>query len=184
MSYRIAALAVASLVLPLAAAAQVTPGFPPVNPSVAKPRLAAATAVPQLTPTAPKAAQVQVVDDDAHAPYQEGGYADCTYAGACSFTFSTVPAGHRRVIEHFSCSVYVGAPGVLRYVSLLATTFALPRDFFPLTRSPADAAQWFVNSPSLLRFEAGEIPAAYAYADGGAIQELFCTASGRDITLP
>ncbi len=183
MPSRIVALAAAALVLPFAAAAQVTPGFPPVNAAVAKPRIAAAAAVPQLT-TTPKAAQVQVVDDDAHAPYQEGGYTDCTYAGACSFTFSTVPAGHRRVIEHFSCSVYVGAPGVLRYVSLLATTFALPRDFFPLTRSPADAAQWFVNSPSLLRFEAGEVPAAYAYADAGPIQELFCTASGRDITLP
>jgi hypothetical protein len=188
MDNRIAAIAVAAasvLALPLAASAQAAPGFPPVNVSVAKPRAAVAAGVtPAATTATPKAAQVQVVDDDAHAPYQEGGFVDCVYAGACSFAYSPVPSGHRRVIEHFSCSVYLPAPGLLRYVSLLSNTFALPRDFFPFTRSPADSAQSFVNSPTLLRFEAGEVPLAYAYAESAPIQEMFCTVSGRDITLP
>jgi hypothetical protein len=187
MHIRIAAIAMAAagaLALPLAASAQTTPGFPPVNAAVVKPRIAAAAAAPMAATVTPRAAQVQIVDDDAHGHYQEGGYADCVYAGVCSFTYSQVPAGHRRVIEHFSCSVYLPAPGLLRYVSLLSNTFAVPRDFFAFTRSPADSAQSFINSPTLLRFEAGESPMAYAYAEGAPIQELFCTVSGRDITLP
>jgi hypothetical protein len=131
-----------------------------------------------------RAAQVQIVDDEAHSPYQEGGLSNCTFAGACTVFFSAVPAGHRRLVEHLSCSVYVPSPGVLRYVALLADTFALPRDFFPFTRSPADSAQSFVNSPTLLNFSAGEKPVAYTFADGGPIQELFCTVSGRDIVSP
>ena len=31
---------------------------------------------------------------------------------------------------------------------------------------------------------AGEAPVAYAFADSGPIQALFCTVSGRDIVLP
>ena len=165
------------------AMAQSTPGAPPVNAG-AKPRLAASAQVVPAVTTAPRAAQVQVVDDDAHAPYQEGGLTNCTFAGVCTVGFSLVPAGHRHVIEHFSCSVYVPAPGVPRYVALLSNQFSLPRDFSALSRSPADPAQWFVNNATLLHFEAGEAPVAYAFADSGPIQELFCTVSGRDIVLP
>ena len=67
---------------------------------------------------------------------------------------------------------------------VLSNQFSLPRDFSPLSRSPADSAQWFVNNATLLHFEAGEAPVAYAFADSGPIQELFCTVSGRDIVLP
>ena len=88
------------------------------------------------------------------------------------------------MVEHFSCSVYVPAPGVPRYVALLSNQFSLPRDFSPLSRSPADGAQWFVNNATLLHFEAGEAAIAYAFADNGPIQELFCTVSGRDVVLP
>ena len=165
------------------ALAQAAPGSPPVNPVVKARAALKANATPAAT-TAPRAALVQIADDSAHAPYQEGGLSNCTFAGVCTVTFSTVPAGHRYVVEHFSCSVYVPAPGVPRYVALLPNTFALPRDFSPLSRSPADGAQWFVNNPTLLHFEAGEAAIAYAFADSGPIQELFCTVSGRDIVLP
>ncbi len=165
------------------AMAQGAPGSPPVN-AVAKPRIAPTANVAPAVTTAPRAAQVQVVDDSAHAPYQEGGLSNCTFAGVCTVLFSVVPAGHRHVIEHFSCSVYVPAPGVPRYVALLSNQFSLPRDFSPLSRSPADPAQWFVNNATLLHFEAAEAPVAYAFADSGPIQELFCTVSGRDIVLP
>jgi len=134
--------------------------------------------------TAPRAALVQIADDSAHAPYQEGGLGNCVFAGVCTVFYSVVPAGHRRVVEHFSCSVYVPTPGLPRYVALLSNQFSLPRDFSPLSRSPADPAQWFVNNATLLHFEAGEGPVAYAFADAGPIQELFCTVSGRDILLP
>jgi hypothetical protein len=165
------------------AMAQAAPGSPPVNASAkARPALPA-----NLTPAAtaaPRAAQVQIADDSAHAPYQEGGLSNCTFAGVCTVAYSVVPAGHRRVVEHFSCSVYVPSPGVPRYVALLSNMFSLPRDFSALSRSPADPAQWFVNNATLLHFEAGEAPVAYAFADSGPIQELFCTVSGRDIVLP
>ena len=165
------------------AMAQAAPGSPPVN-AAAKPRAAlTANATPAAT-TAPRAALVQIVDDTAHAPYQEGGLSNCTFAGVCTVLFSAVPAGHRHVVEHFSCSVYVPSPGVPRYVALLSNQFSLPRDFSALSRSPADSAQWFVNNATLLHFEAGEAPVAYAFADSGPIQELFCTVSGRDILLP
>lgn len=165
------------------AMAQAAPGSPPVN-AVAKPRIVLTSNVTPAATTAPRAALVQIVDDTAHAPYQEGGLSNCTFAGVCTVLFSVVPAGHRHVVEHFSCSVYVPAPGVPRYVALLSNQFSLPRDFSPLSRSPADPAQWFVNNATLLHFEAGEAPVAYAYADSGPIQELFCTVSGRDIVLP
>lgn len=165
------------------ALAQSAPGAPPVN-AAARPRIAATAQVAPAVTTAPRAAQVQVVDDEAHAPYQEGGLSNCTFAGVCTVLFSAVPAGHRHVIEHFSCSVYVPAPGVPRYVALLSNQFSLPRDFSPLSRSPADVAQWFVNNATLLHFEAGEAPVAYAFADSGPIQELFCTVTGRDIAVP
>ena len=164
--------------------AQAAPGSPPVN-AVARPHATPAAQVKAAAvTTATRAAQVQIADDEAHAPYQEGGLSNCTFAGVCTVLFSVVPAGHRHLIEHFSCSVYVPAPGVPRYVALLSNQFSLPRDFSPLSRSPADSAQWFVNNPTLLSFEAGEAPVAYAYADSGPIQELFCTVSGRDIALP
>lgn len=163
--------------------AQAAPGSPPAN-AIAKPRVALAAGISPAVTTTPRAAQVQIADDSAHAPYQEGGLANCTFAGVCTVPFSVVPAGHRHVVEHFSCSVYVPAPGVPRYVALLSNQFTLPRDFSPMSRSPADTAQWFVNNSTLLHFEAGEAPVAYAYADSGPIQELFCTVSGRDILLP
>ena len=165
------------------AMAQAAPGAPPVN-AAARPRLAPAAKLEPALTTAPRAAQVQIADDDAHAPYQEGGLSNCTFAGVCTVLFSAVPAGHRHLVEHFSCSVFVPAPGIPRYVALLSNQFSLPRDFSPLSRSPADPAQWFVNNPTLLHFEAGEAPVAYAFADSGPIQELFCTVSGRDIVLP
>jgi hypothetical protein len=165
------------------AMAQAAPGSPPVGAMV-KARPALAAGVTPAATTAPRAAQVQIADDSAHAPYQEGGLTNCTFAGVCTVLFSVVPAGHRHVVEHFSCSVYVPAPGVPRYVALLSNQFSLPRDFSPLSRSPADPAQWFVNNATLLHFEAGEAPVAYAFADSGPIQELFCTVSGRDILLP
>jgi hypothetical protein len=165
------------------AMAQAAPGSPPVN-AAAKPRAAATAQLKAAAATAPRAAQVQIADDDAHAPYQEGGLSNCTFAGVCTVLFSVVPAGHRHLVEHLSCSVYVPAPGVPRYVALLSNQFSLPRDFSPLSRSPADSAQWFVNNATLLSFEAGEAPVAYAFADSGPIQELFCTVSGRDIVLP
>ena len=162
------------------AMAQSAPGAPPVQ-ELPRARGAAVTAA---VVAAPRAAQVQIADDSAHAPYQEGNQASCTYAGVCTVTFATVPAGRRHVVEHFSCSIYVPAPGILRYVALLSNNFGLPRDFSPLSRSPADAAQWFVNNATLLHFDAGEAPIVYAFADTGPITNLVCTVSGREIALP
>ena len=170
-------------VLAEGAMAQAAPGSPPVN-ALAKARPAQTANVTPAVTTAPRAALVQIADDSAHAPYQEGGVSNCTFAGVCTVLYSVVPTGHRHVVEHFSCSVYVPAPGIPRYVALLSNQFSLPRDFSPMTRSPADPAQWFVNNATLLHFEAGEAPIAYAFADSGPIQELFCTVSGRDIVLP
>ena len=93
------------------AMAQASPGAPPVNATV-KPRLAAAAGAAPAATAPPRAAQVQIADDSAHAPYQEGGLTNCTFAGVCTVLFSVVPAGHRHVVEHFSCSVFVPAPGL------------------------------------------------------------------------
>jgi hypothetical protein len=174
-------LALASI--PLTVQAQAAPNTPPVNNS-AKPAGASIAAIAPLTTAPVRAAQVLVVDDEAHSPYQEGVFNGCASAGACTVAFSTVPAGHRRLIEHFSCSVYVSSSGALRYVAFLANSFAAPRDFFPFSRSPADPGQYFVNSPTLFSFAAGEAPLVYAYADTAPIQELTCTATGRDILVP
>ena len=161
--------------------AQTASGVPPIR-EIPKPRSATVTTLAPVT--AARAAQVQIADDNAHAPFQAGGFNACTFAGVCTIDFATVPAGHRYLVEHFSCTIYVPAPGVLRYVALLANTFAAPRDFFPLSRSPADSSQYFINSPTLLRFDAGEAPLVYAYGSGGSITDLTCTISGRDILVP
>lgn len=160
--------------------------MPPIYPS-ASPRApvarAALTAVPAVTvPT--KAAQVQIVDDDAHGAYKEGVFTTCTAPGVCTVAFSAVPAGHRHLVEHLSCSVYVSTTGALRYVAFLASSFTAPRDFLPYTRSAADAGQYFVNVSEMFPYEAGESPLIYAYADTSPIQDLTCTITGRDIVLP
>lgn len=161
--------------------------MPPVNPapSVRAP-LARAALAPAATPaaTTPKAAFVEVIDDDAHGAYKEGVFTSCSVAGVCTVSFSTVAAGHRRVIEHLSCSLYVSTTGALRYVAFLADSFTAPRDWMPYTRSAADAGQYFINSAALFPFEAGETPLVYAFADAAPIQDLTCTATGRDIVLP
>ena len=77
------------------------------------------------------AAVVQTVDDAAHAAYKEGISDGCSVAGECAVSFSTVPADHRRIDEHLSCSVYVPSPVALRFVAFLANSFSLPRDFMP-----------------------------------------------------
>lgn len=157
--------------------------MPPVNPapSVRAP-VARLAAIPAAT--TPKAALVQVVDDEAHGAYKEGVFTSCSAAGVCTVSFSTVAAGHRRLVEHLSCSIYVPTTSALRYVAFLADSFTAPRDWMPYTRSAADAGQYFVNSPALFPFEAGETPLIYAYADAAPIQDLTCTATGRDIVLP
>jgi hypothetical protein len=175
-----------SIALSLPASAQTgAPNLPPVL-AAAQPRIAVtgtrALAVPAVTTTV-KAAQVQIADDEAHAPYKEGVFSGCTVAGVCTVAFSAVPAGHRRIVEHLSCSVYVASSGALRYVAFLASNFTAPREFYPYTRSVADAGQYFVHAPTLFPFEAGETPLVYAFADAQPIQELTCTATGRDITL-
>lgn len=170
---------------PLVAMAQ-RAELPPIQPAATRPAVRAA-ATPLATPaaTAPvKAAQVQVVDDDAHAAYKEGVFTGCTLAGVCTVAFSSVPAGHRRLVEHLSCSVYVSTTGALRYVAFLANSFTAPRDFVPYTRSAADAGQYFVHAPMMFPFEAGETPLVYAYADTSPIQDLTCTITGRDILVP
>ena len=154
--------------------------LPPINPNASP--LARPAGVPAAT--TPKAAQVQIVDDDAHGAYKEGVFTSCSIAGVCTVMFSAVPAGHRRLVEHLSCSIYVSTTGALRYVAFLANSFTAPRDFMPYTRSAADAGQYFVNSPTLFPFEAGEAPLIYAFADSSPIQELTCSATGRDIVLP
>ena len=156
--------------------------MPPIYPAATRPVVARAAAL--AATVAPKAALVQVVDDDAHAPYKEGVFTGCTLPGVCTVAFSPVPAGHRRIVEHLSCSVYVATPGALRYVAFLANSFTAPRDFEPFTRSVADGGQYFVNTPAMFPFEAGETPLIYAYADTSPIQDLTCTATGRDILVP
>ena len=178
----------AACILALACAATPSPAsaqrseMPPVYPAAARPA-ARALATPAVT-AAPKAAQVQLVDDDAHAPYKEGVFTSCTVAGVCTVAFSTVPAGHRRVVEHLSCSIYVATTGALRYVAFLANSFTAPRDFVPYTRSAADAGQYFVHVPEVFPFDAGETPLVYAFADASPVQDLTCTITGRDLVLP
>ncbi len=162
--------------------------MPPINPSATPrapaPRAAAVTnGVPAAT-TTPKAALVQIVDDDAHGAYKEGVFNFCNTSGVCIAQFSTVPAGHRRLVEHLSCSVHVPTTGALRYVAFLATSYTAPRDWMPYTRSAADAGQYFINSATLFPFEAGETPMVYADSDLAPIDDLTCTATGRDIVLP
>jgi len=169
-------------IVPPAALAQRTE-LPPINPAPVARTAASLAATPAVT-TTPKAALVQVIDDDAHGAYKEGVFTSCSVAGVCTVTFSAVPAGHRRIVEHLSCSVYAATPGALRYVAFLANSFTAPRDWLPYTRSAADAGQYFINSPALFPFEAGESPLIYAYADAAAIQDLTCTATGRDVVLP
>lgn len=163
------------------------PDMPPINPA-ASPRApltrAAATVNAVPAATAPKAAQVQIVDDEAHGAYKEGVFTGCSLAGVCTVLFSPVPAGHRRLVEHLSCSIYVSTTSALRYVAFLANSFTAPRDWMPYTRSAADAGQYFVNSAAMFPFESGETPMIYAYADAAPIQDLTCTATGRDIVLP
>jgi hypothetical protein len=174
-----------SMALSLPARAQTgAPNLPPIV--AAQPHVAATGARALLVPAATaivRAAQVQIVDDQAHAPYKEGIFTGCTTAGVCTASFSVVPPGHRRIVEHLTCSVYVANSGALRYVAFLANNFAPPREFYPYTRSVADAGQYFVHSLTLFPFEAGETPLVYSFADTQPIQELTCTATGRDITL-
>jgi hypothetical protein len=161
-------------------AAHAQGNLPPVNSPTA--RLAAISAASATT--TPRAALVQIIDDQAHAAYQEGAFSGCTIAGVCTASFSAVPAGRRRLIENISCSVYAAAPGSLRYVAFLANSFTAPRMFLPITRSPADSGQYFVNGPALFSFAAGEMPLIYAFADGTPIQDLTCTIFGREISAP
>ena len=154
--------------------------LPPINPNASP--LARPAGVPAAT--TPKAAQVQIVDDDAHGAYKEGVFNFCNTSGVCIAQFSTVPAGHRRLVEHLSCSVHVPTTGALRYVAFLATSYTAPRDWMPYTRSAADAGQYFINSATLFPFEAGETPMVYADSDLAPIDDLTCTATGRDIVLP
>ena len=171
--------ALALLSVAIAVAAE-PPEGPPVKPS---PISAPAAATPAAA-TPAKAALVQILDDQAHAAYKEGVFTACTIAGVCTVAFSTVPAGHRRVVEHLSCSIYVPTTGALRYVAFLANSFTAPRDFAPFTRSPADAGQYFVNILTLFPFDAGETPLIYAYSNTSPIQDLTCTATGRDTLVP
>lgn len=162
--------------------------LPPISPAAARPvvaRTGAAStlAAPAVTATV-RAAQTQVVDDDAHGAFKEGVFTTCTSPGVCTVSFSPVAAGHRRLVQHLACSVYVAAPGALRYVAFLANSFTVPREFAPYTRSVADAGQYFVDVPTTFPYEAGESPLIYAYADGTPIQDLTCTIMGRDIALP
>ncbi len=159
--------------------------MPPINPA-ATARASAVRPAAAFAPaaTAVKAAIVQSVDDDAHGPYKEGVFASCTVAGVCTVAFSTVPAGHRRIVEHLSCSLYVSTTGALLYVAFLANSFAAPREFTPYTRSAADAGQYVVDVPTVFPFEAGETPLIYAYADTSPIQDLTCTVMGRDVLAP
>lgn len=155
--------------------------LPPIQPAATR-SVVRAAAGPLATPavTVPvKAAQVQVVDDAAHAACKEGVFTGCSAAGVC-----TVPAGHRRLVEHLSCSIHVSTTGALRYVAFLANSFSAPRDFVPYTRSAADAGQYFVHVPEMFPFDAGETPLIYAYADMSPIQDLTRTISGRDILVP
>jgi len=176
--------ALACALAPWPALAQRAP-MPPVNPSPAAhaPTARAMIATAAAT-TTPKAAAVQVVDDEAHGAYKEGVFTSCSIAGVCTVSFSTVPAGHRRLVEHLSCSIYVPTTSALRYVAFLADSYTAPRDWMPYTRSAADAGQYFVNSPALFPFEAGETPLVYTFADAAPVQDLTCTATGRDIVLP
>lgn len=181
-------MALACAATPLLALAQ-RAELPPIHPAAARPVVARTAtagplAAPAVTTATPRAAAVQVVDDDAHAPYKEGVFTNCTVAGVCTVAFTTVPAGHRRIVEHLSCSVYVSTTGALRYVAFLANSFTAPRDFVPYTRSAADAGQYFVHAVELFPFEAGETPLVYAYADTSPIQDLTCTITGRDVVLP
>ena len=99
-------------------------------------------------------------------------------------SFSPVPAGHRRLIEHLSCFHTVPATGTLRYVALLATSYAAaPRDFFAPTRSLTNTT-YLINSPTQQIYEAGETPQIYALSDGAPISDMQCSVAGRDITLP
>ena len=122
-------LALACAAAPVLALAQ-RPELPPVQPAATRPVAARAVGASTLAvttaATAVKAAQVQIVDDEAHAPFKEGVFATCSIAGVCTVPFSTVPAGHRRIVEHLSCSVYVSTTGALRYVAFLANSFTPP----------------------------------------------------------
>lgn len=156
--------------------------MPPIV--AASPRSVARLAASPAITAAARAALVQEVDDDAHGAFKEGTFATCSVAGVCTVAFTAVPAGHRRLVQHLTCSIYVATTGALRYVAFLANSFTAPREFAPYTRSAADAGQYFVDVATAFPFDAGETPLVYAYADTSPIQDLTCTIMGRDIVLP
>lgn len=164
------------------------PELPPINAAAARPVVARAItantlAAPAVTAVV-RAAQVQVVDDDAHAAFKEGVFTGCAAAGPCTVSFTAVAAGHRRLVQRVACEAFVPAPGALRYVAFLASSFTSPREFIAYTRSLSDSEQYFANTAMAMPFEAGEQPMIYAYGDTQGVTDLECTIMGRDIVLP
>ncbi len=135
------------------------------------------------TASAQRATLTQDTESDARSPYQEGIFHSCPYAGDCAMLFSPVAAGKRRVIEYVSCVFAVTGGAGVQTVSLNSQGFRNARGFFQIQSSAYAPGTFIVNSPTLLYFNAGEIPRIDAYTSGGTVSDAVCTLTGREITL-
>ncbi len=182
-------LLIAGSVATLAQARAATPNWlPPINPNAH----AGAVTVEHgsATPAAAAASgprrpvRAVIADDEIHAPYVDATIPSCVqYNGSCNPTFTTVPAGHRRLVSHVSCIVTGYAGARLRSVVLLDTDYTLPREYLTFTSMPEDYPTWIVDSATQLTFEAGRTPMVYVFLEGTPHDDVLCTVTGRDIAL-
>ncbi|HUJ50422.1 MAG TPA: hypothetical protein VLW25_09485 [Bryobacteraceae bacterium] len=125
-----------------------------------------------------RAALVRNQDEPGRNPYFETRGDSVCASGACSLTFSAVPAGQRLVVT---------------FVSTGYSSFAPPPSFVIL-ETPNKHVQWFqtfqtdstssyMSSPVVAYYEAGETPVLLCGVAGGS-SGLSGTLSGYYISLP
>lgn len=138
------------------------------------------TAGPAL---AQRAAMVANIDDSLRSPYQEYQRNACN-GNLCTVTFSTVPAGRRRVVEFVSCRTLT--QGTTRQLVLL-TTANQAQTWLPITAGNGDPGSFFSSVPTLMFYEAGDAPKVFTFTGGVTSTQgmaIDCTLSGREITVP
>ncbi len=132
---------------------------------------------------AQRAVLVQNTDDSLRSPYQEFQRNACN-GNLCTVTFSSVPAGRRRVVEYVSCKT--ATQGTTRQL-VLFTTASQAQTWLPITAGNGDAGSFFSSVPTLMFYEAGDAPRVFTLTAGVTSTQsmaIDCTLSGREITVP
>lgn len=140
----------------------------------------AMTAGPAL---AQRAALVANIDDSLRNPYQEFQRNGCN-GNLCTVTFSSVPAGRRRVVEFVSCKTET--QGTTRQLVLFSTA-SQAQTWLPITAGNGDPGSFFSSVPTLMFYEAGDAPRVFTFTAGVTSTQamgIACTLSGREITAP